>query len=84
MQKMSLDEFMGDRTAYRAAEHEFQVRKIHRRLSGEEERLTFRPISETIRDTLAWDRKRADADLKVGLHPAREKELLDKWKAKLN
>jgi hypothetical protein len=38
--------------------------------------LTFRPPVETARDTLAW--KSAD-DLKVGLSPEREAELLAEW-----
>ena len=46
--------------------------------------LTFRPIAETIRDTLAWDAARPQADLKMGLSRDHEMELLDTWKAKLN
>ncbi len=46
------------------------------------EGLTFRPLAETIQDTLAWDRTRpADAPLKVGLTPEQERELLAKYAA---
>lgn len=39
--------------------------------------LTFRPLSDTIKDTLAWDAARpADAELRAGLKPERERELL--------
>ncbi|GAC1565286.1 MAG: SDR family oxidoreductase [Ktedonobacteraceae bacterium] len=42
------------------------------------EGLTFRPVAETVRDTLAWKGK--NADLKVGLKPEQEQELLQKWR----
>ena len=42
--------------------------------------LAFRPVSETIRDVLEWDRTRADADLAAGLEPERERELLSAWR----
>ncbi|MDH5605255.1 MAG: epimerase [Anaerolineae bacterium] len=43
--------------------------------------LTFRPITETIRDTLAWHAGRGeDYELKAGLTPERERELLQAWK----
>ena len=41
--------------------------------------LTFRPVSETIRDVLEWDSKRVEADLAAGLKPERERELLSAW-----
>ena len=42
--------------------------------------LTFRPLAETVQDTLAWDKTRpADAPLKVGLSREREQELLAKY-----
>jgi len=41
------------------------------------EGLTFRPVAETVRDTLAWKGK--DADLKVGLSREQERELLREW-----
>ena len=41
--------------------------------------LTFRPVSETIRDVLEWDSKRVAADLVAGLKPERERELLSAW-----
>ncbi|HZO86929.1 MAG TPA: NAD-dependent epimerase/dehydratase family protein [Chthonomonadaceae bacterium] len=41
--------------------------------------LTFRPLSDTIRDTLAWDATRpADREWRAGLKPERERELLEK------
>jgi 2'-hydroxyisoflavone reductase len=47
--------------------------------------LTFRPLSETVRDTLAWwetlpEERRAK--LKRGLTPERERELLAAWNAR--
>ncbi|HYN87230.1 MAG TPA: SDR family oxidoreductase [Ardenticatenaceae bacterium] len=52
--------------------------------------LTFRPLAETIRDTLAWDAARPGAEetgarlasgagTRAGLDPDREAELLRKW-----
>jgi 2'-hydroxyisoflavone reductase len=41
--------------------------------------LTFRPVSETIRDVLEWDSKRVEADPAAGLKPERERELLSAW-----
>jgi nucleoside-diphosphate-sugar epimerase len=38
--------------------------------------LTFRPLAETVGDTLAWDRGRGVDTLKAGLSRAREAELL--------
>jgi 2'-hydroxyisoflavone reductase len=46
------------------------------------EGLTFRPLAETIQDTLAWDRTRpADVPLKVGMSSEQEQELLAKYAA---
>lgn len=43
--------------------------------------LTFRPLEETIQDTLEWDASRpADAPRRVTLEPERERELLDAWR----
>jgi 2'-hydroxyisoflavone reductase len=39
--------------------------------------LTFRPLADTVRDTLAWDG--AHGTPKAGLSPQRERELLEKW-----
>jgi len=45
--------------------------------------LTFRPIADTLRDTLAWDRTRPQPiERHAGMQPEREKELLEKWRAK--
>jgi 2'-hydroxyisoflavone reductase len=41
--------------------------------------LAFRPVSETIRDVLEWDRARAEAELNAGLKPEKERELLSAW-----
>jgi 2'-hydroxyisoflavone reductase len=42
--------------------------------------LTFRPSTDTVRDTLAWHMTRpADTELKAGLSAAREAELLTVW-----
>jgi 2'-hydroxyisoflavone reductase len=38
--------------------------------------LTFRPLDETVADTLAWDRDRGLPPLQAGLDPAREATLL--------
>ncbi|XXX78186.1 NAD-dependent epimerase/dehydratase family protein [Sorangium sp. So ce134] len=38
--------------------------------------LTFRPLVDTVRDTLAWDRPRGDSALRAGLTPLREAQLL--------
>jgi 2'-hydroxyisoflavone reductase len=41
--------------------------------------LTFRPVSQTVRDVLEWDSTRVEADLAAGLKPERERELLSAW-----
>jgi 2'-hydroxyisoflavone reductase len=42
--------------------------------------LKFRRLTETIRDTLSWHATRpTDYEMKVGLKPEKEKELLAKW-----
>lgn len=42
--------------------------------------LTFRPLSDTIRDTLAWAKTRpADVEMRAGMKPERERELLRAW-----
>jgi len=46
--------------------------------------LTFRPLTVTARDTLAWFKQQPaerQAKLKAGLAPAREEELLSQWKS---
>ncbi|MGB9181819.1 MAG: SDR family oxidoreductase [Pyrinomonadaceae bacterium] len=43
--------------------------------------LTFRPLAETARDTFIWDSERSkDVELKVGLRPEREREILQAWR----
>lgn len=45
--------------------------------------LTFRPLADTIRDTLAWEKTRpADLPRRAGLTPEREAELLAAWHAR--
>jgi 2'-hydroxyisoflavone reductase len=44
--------------------------------------LTFRPLAETVADTLAWDRARGVTELEAGLSPEREAELLAAWDAR--
>jgi 2'-hydroxyisoflavone reductase len=42
--------------------------------------LTFRPIAETVHDTLAWDATLPpDTERRAGLAPAREAAVLDAW-----
>jgi 2'-hydroxyisoflavone reductase len=44
--------------------------------------LTFRPLSETSRDTLAWFKQQPperQAKLRSGVTPEREKEVLEAW-----
>jgi 2'-hydroxyisoflavone reductase len=41
--------------------------------------LAFRPVSETIRDVLAWDRARTETEPAAGLKPERERQLLSAW-----
>lgn len=42
--------------------------------------LKFRPLAETIRDTLAWNATRpSNAERRSGLKPDKEKELLQNW-----
>jgi len=48
--------------------------------------LTFRPLDMTAADTLAWFKQQPperQAKLKAGLTPAREAEVLAKWKSKI-
>ena len=40
--------------------------------------LTFRPLEETLRDTLKFDKSRKDYTLKAGLKPEREAEVISK------
>lgn len=43
--------------------------------------LKFRPLSETVRDTLEWDLSRpADTQRRAGLAREREREVLDAWR----
>ncbi|MFL6336838.1 MAG: SDR family oxidoreductase [Pyrinomonadaceae bacterium] len=43
--------------------------------------LKFRPLSETVRDTLEWDLSRpADTERRAGLAREREREVLEAWK----
>ena len=43
--------------------------------------LTFRPLAETVRDTLAWKaRSPTNGEMRSGLKPEQEKQLLQKWR----
>jgi 2'-hydroxyisoflavone reductase len=43
--------------------------------------LNFRPVAETVRDTLTWDATQPpDVPRPSGLRPERERELLDAWR----
>jgi 2'-hydroxyisoflavone reductase len=44
--------------------------------------LVFRPLAETVRDTLEWDRSRPEEERgrKAGLPREREREVLDAWR----
>jgi 2'-hydroxyisoflavone reductase len=47
------------------------------------EGLSLRPIRDTIRDTLAWDRSLPpDRKLNAGLPPNRERQILDLWRSR--
>jgi 2'-hydroxyisoflavone reductase len=46
--------------------------------------LTFRPLAETVRDTLAWDRTRTEESLRAGIPRKREAELLARWHEQQN
>jgi 2'-hydroxyisoflavone reductase len=41
--------------------------------------LTFRPVAETARDTLEWDRGRGDHERATGMDSKRESALLEAW-----
>jgi 2'-hydroxyisoflavone reductase len=42
--------------------------------------LRHRPFAETVSDTLAWDRERGKPELRAGLPPERERQLLAQWR----
>jgi 2'-hydroxyisoflavone reductase len=45
--------------------------------------LTFRPLAQTVRNTVAWSATRGpEYKMKIGATPAREKELLEAWHAR--
>ncbi len=47
--------------------------------------LTFRPIAETVRDTLTWDATLPpDTERRAGMAPDRETHLLDRWQTERN
>jgi len=43
--------------------------------------LGIRDVEETVRATLEWQAQRGDPELKVGMSPERERELLEAWSA---
>lgn len=47
--------------------------------------LTYRPLVETVRDTLAWDRGRpSDTEYRAGMKPDREAAILDAWRTTMH
>lgn len=44
--------------------------------------LQFRPLEETILDTLKWESLRSVTERKTGLEPAKEKAVLKDWNEK--
>ena len=45
--------------------------------------LTFRPLADSIRDTLSWDATRpANVERRAGMKPEREAELLQTWQSR--
>jgi nucleoside-diphosphate-sugar epimerase len=56
----------------------FHRRRFDRALAAG---LELRPIAETVRDTLAWDRERGLPELVAGLSRDREGEVLASWHA---
>ena len=46
--------------------------------------LRFRPLLETARDTLAWERGRGEHAWRAGLTRERERELLDEWNSRFS
>ncbi len=49
-------------------------------MEADDRGLRFRPLAETVRETLAWHATRpADTTLRAGLSPDREAELLALW-----
>lgn len=42
--------------------------------------LTFRPLIETVRDTLAWERERGRHEWRAGLTREKERGLLEEWR----
>ena len=59
------------------ADEPFMRLNIHKALGAG---LTFRPLADTVRDTLAWDATRpADAPRRNGFTPEREAEILAAW-----
>ena len=42
--------------------------------------LAFRPLAETVRDTLAWDGDRGEPELEAGMTRERERGLLRDWR----
>jgi 2'-hydroxyisoflavone reductase len=62
------------------AEAAWEMVSIHKALGAS---LKFRPLEQTVRDTLEWDRTRpADVPRRNGLAPEREEDLLNKYRKK--
>jgi 2'-hydroxyisoflavone reductase len=76
-------EAWSDMPVWTGKESGLALAKIDRALS---KGLTFRPLAETARDTLAWFKslpQDRQAKLRAGLTPERETEVLAAWKKKL-
>lgn len=54
----------------------FQTRKIDKALAAG---LTFRPVVDTVRDTLEWSRAATGGEIRAGISREREQELLRAW-----
>jgi len=65
---------------YPSAEEAFDRCDVSRAIAAG---LTFRPLAETLGETLAWDRTRPqDVPMAAGLTEAKEREVLDRWRAR--
>jgi len=70
---MGLPLWMPENDPTQAGFYAFDVSKA--RLSG----LTYRPLSETVRETLDWELSRPPHTWRAGISSQREAELLEKW-----
>jgi len=78
------EEFLGENRVRAYAEMPLWIPRAGRRMvqngKAMEKGLKFRPIADTIRDTLEWAKtERGDKPFRSGMRPEREKQLLAKW-----